>query len=378
VYATIGEEYVEPGVSTSEGTLIIDHSELYMSRVGESYVFYSAIDDADNVGHATRKVIVKNPSEILEGTYNVEVVNTTSGVVEDVYTDVITQDLFTNGKFAMNNFATPCSFDKIIYGKYDWSAQTVDVYSGQDNDGQAIENLTGNTFAITFNGIDISFEMELTVAGATSKYVYRKRNDPVPSSYVRVLNTSPDVGAIDFRVDNVVSAPGIAQLANSNYLTTAAGTRSIKFNTSSSCTNLLNTVTTNNENVSYTFVLVDYLSTLDYLKLEDDLSAPPADQARIRFLHAAPGIANVDVLDSITNATLTTNVAFKNNSTFSVTIPQGQTTMDIGFKMVDAGTTNQVAGSTIPVINVAAGKVYTLYSYIDQSFQPAFKLILDK
>src|SRR5688500_2407764 len=98
IHDTINTPFMEPGVSTSEGTLVTDLSAAYLNKRGEYTVYYSAIDDADNIGHATRQIIVRNPADQLETKFLVEVLNSSSGQIEDYYFDNLTADSYINGR----------------------------------------------------------------------------------------------------------------------------------------------------------------------------------------------------------------------------------------------------------------------------------------
>ncbi len=364
VFETIGSTYNEPGASTNEGTLHIDYTSLHMDRRGESTIYYTAIDDADNVGHATRKIIVKNPAEAVIGSYNVEIKDVGNGNILDVYIDEITQDDYINGKFAFGNFDGLCGVDQPLYGTYEWNNHTVDVIGGQTFNGQGVANNTGNPFSATVNGSSVSFDMVINVGGAEKRYEYRKRLDPVETAMIKFAHIASDVLALDLIIDNNSKATAVVFRDNTNYISVDAWNRSVKLNSSANaCFTQYSNITSFNPNNNYTLFLVGNQANnnVEILTLGDDLSTPPGGQARVRFLHGADGVNNVDIINIADSTVFFGNQAFKQNTTSNIN--QGTYTL----RMVDAGTFNQVPNSIDQTVNFSDGKVYSLFSWRDNA-----------
>jgi hypothetical protein len=121
------------------------------------------------------------------------------------------------------------------------------------------------------------------------------------------------------------------------------------------------------------FAVKNIAATADSLILfYDDLTAPAAGKAKIRFVHLAPGNANVDF--GITGQTaLFTNTAY-GRAGGSILSGTELNTWSIGpFISVDAGTfnfsvTNTADHSAVSILNnqlsnitLQAGKIYTIY-----------------
>ncbi|MDN5289273.1 MAG: hypothetical protein JWR38_5547 [Mucilaginibacter sp.] len=121
------------------------------------------------------------------------------------------------------------------------------------------------------------------------------------------------------------------------------------------------------------FAVKNTKATADSLILfYDDLTAPAAGKAKIRFVHLAPGNPNVDFGISGQTA-LFTNTAY-GRAGGSILSGTGFNTWSIGpFVAVDAGTVNfsvtntanhsavSILNNQLSNINLQAGKIYTIY-----------------
>lgn len=102
------------------------------------------------------------------------------------------------------------------------------------------------------------------------------------------------------------------------------------------------------------------------LIVSDNLSAPAAGKAKVRFLHLAPNAPSVGVYNTVTNAVLFPNRAYRATSTGS-----GSSRVDFtNFIEVDAGTYTLDVRTTatampvlvLPALAFEAGKIYTVYA----------------
>jgi hypothetical protein len=121
------------------------------------------------------------------------------------------------------------------------------------------------------------------------------------------------------------------------------------------------------------FAVKNTKATADSLILfYDDLSAPAAGKAKLRFVNLAPGTANVDFGVSGQTA-LFTNTAY-GRAGGSVLSGTGLSTWSLGpFVTVDAGTVNfsvtqssdqsavNITGDKLKNVILTAGKIYTIY-----------------
>lgn len=345
---TINTPYVEPGVSTDEGTIIYDQSAFYNNKRGEYTIYYSAIDDADNIGHATRRVIVRNPADRLEGTYEVEVYNIGTGAFEDYYTDVITADDYVNGKYYFSFFDASCGASTDLNGRIDWNNNTVYIPE-QTYNNQQVLTAVGTTFPVTINGSDVNFEMDVITGATARKYVFRKQVISSDVTNVMAIHAYPDGASLDVLIDNVKKET-LAFGNNSAYFTVEAGNHSVKFNTAGTCDLIYNHLTNLGANSNYTMYLVDNQPNVHVFQVQDDLSDPTSGMARVRFVHAA---ANTGALDITVNggSNWFSGITFENF--VSMEVMPGTYSLD----MIEGG--NTIANSSI---NFEANRVYTMYA----------------
>jgi len=120
---------------------------------------------------------------------------------------------------------------------------------------------------------------------------------------------------------------------------------------------------------AYSLVAVGQEGNVDTLALTDDLTAPPAGKAKVRFVHASPNAPAVDV--SVTGAAepLFTNVAFKNASSYQ-TVDAGTVNLQVS----PTGTSNVVL--TLPSITLNDGTVYTIYAVGLAGGQPPLQALI--
>jgi hypothetical protein len=106
---------------------------------------------------------------------------------------------------------------------------------------------------------------------------------------------------------------------------------------------------------NYSVFAVDSVSKISAIVLADDLTAPAAGKAHVRFIHLSPNAPAVDVAVASSGAVVFGNKAFKEYTSFTP---------------LDAGTYNldvRVAGTAtvalvLPAITLEAGKIYTVFA----------------
>lgn len=178
----------------------------------------------------------------------------------------------------------------------------------------------------------------------------------VEKSRVLVTHASPDAPGVDLLVDNSkVNSAALNFPSNTGYLTVDAGVRNIKVNVAGTTNSVINADITLDKDKSYSIFAVDAVSKISAIALEDDLTAPAAGKAHVRFVHLSPDAPAVDVAVASTGAVVFSKKAFKEAT---------------GFTPLNAGTYNldvRVAGTTtvalvLPAITLEAGKIYTVFA----------------
>ncbi len=177
---------------------------------------------------------------------------------------------------------------------------------------------------------------------------------------VLITHASPNAPNVDLFVNGGSIATGVAFLANTGYKEVNAGATNIKVNATGTTTSAINADVTLVANKNYSVFAIDSLSKIKAAVVTDDLTAPAAGKAHVRFFHFSPNAPSVDIKTG-TGASLFAARTFNDQAT---------TTANQAFTPVDTGTiTIQVfpAGGTtsvlsIPNVSLSGGKIYTIYA----------------
>lgn len=190
------------------------------------------------------------------------------------------------------------------------------------------------------------------------------KTGPSGTAQVRVVHGSPDAPAVDVLVDGAVVLNNVAYQDASGYLDVPSGTRNIKVNVAGTATTVINANTAVNENVNYTIIATNLLASIEPLVLVDDLTDPAGGDIKLRLVHAAPNVGQVDIYITAPGADLAaatptlTAVSFKTASAY-LEVPAGDYQVRItptGTKTVaiDTGTLTLAAGQVRTGIAVEA------------------------
>lgn len=182
------------------------------------------------------------------------------------------------------------------------------------------------------------------------------KDDDKTYADVMVTHASPDAPGVDLLIDNVKkNSAALTYPNNTGYLETESGTRNIKVNVAGTTTTVINADLMLTKDVNYSIFAIDSVSKISAIVFEDDLSAPAAGKAHVRFLHLSPNAPAVDVAVASSGAVVFGDVSFKEGTAFTP---------------LDAGTYNldvRVAGTStvalvLPAITLEAGKIYTVFA----------------
>lgn len=130
---------------------------------------------------------------------------------------------------------------------------------------------------------------------------------------VKVVHAIPDAGPVSVQIDDAAPAltnftfPSVAPAGDGAYLSLPAGQRRVRVLLASGAP-ALDATPTLVAGRSYTVFASGRAAgpaavAPAYLVLEDDVSAPPAGQVRVRAVHAAPSVGNVDVHVTVAGGT---------------------------------------------------------------------------
>lgn len=137
---------------------------------------------------------------------------------------------------------------------------------------------------------------------------------------MRVAHASPDAPAVDVYVNDSPVIEGLAFGASTDFAALPAGEdREIKIVAAGGSVDdaLFETSVDFGEGKAYAVVAVGMADDIDLIVENVDLSAVPEGQARIRVIHAAPDVDDVDII--VTDGpTLFDDVGFKDTTDFEV------------------------------------------------------------
>ena len=187
---------------------------------------------------------------------------------------------------------------------------------------------------------------------------------PTPAeANVRAIHLSPDAPEVDIYF-NGSATPAVSDLAfneGTNFLTVTEGQYDVAIapaNTSVDDAVLTVNDVDLNPNKSYTAVAFSPVASIDALLLEDNLSTPAAGQIRVRAIHAASTVGQVDIWNvpaSGTPTPLYQDVNFGDAGGY-LTIPAGSYTLGVD---VDNDATPDL---TFTTPSLAAGTVANIFA----------------
>lgn len=184
-----------------------------------------------------------------------------------------------------------------------------------------------------------------------------KSDDPNPTMpdviAFSVVDAALNVGDVDFFFDNQqVNSNGFGYLKRIGYYGSYAGNKRLEVRAPGLGRLLLGQTVVMEGNTTYSIYIAGKKDSLQYVITKDDLTAPAAGKAKVRFVNLSPGADEVAMGIAGSPALFAENV-FK----FS------------DFKEVDAGTvtldlrrSTGVVTATLPGVKLESGKIYTIYA----------------
>jgi len=169
---------------------------------------------------------------------------------------------------------------------------------------------------------------------------------------LRLINASPDASFVDVLLDDTEVISTVQFKGVSDYEVVSSGTRNIKVEEGSGLT-LIDGAITLEGGKNYTVLLMNFKATIEAILLEDDTTDPPANKAKVRFIHASPDAPHVDFL--VDDKVKVSDVAFKGISSY-IEFWQG----DRDFEVNEAGTSVVLIGGPFSTPeHLEDGKAYT-------------------
>jgi len=184
----------------------------------------------------------------------------------------------------------------------------------------------------------------------------KKEEAPHEHANVMVVHASPNAPGVDLLVDDTkINSAALTFPNNTGYLELEAGTRNLKINVTGTSTTVINANVPFTKDMNYSVFAVDSVSKISPLVISDDLTAPAAGKAHVRFIHLSPNAPAVDVAVASTGDVVFGNYGFKEYSAF--------TPLTAGTYLLDVRLTGtSTVALTLPSITLEAGKIYTVYA----------------
>ena len=177
---------------------------------------------------------------------------------------------------------------------------------------------------------------------------------PAPKASLNVTHTVPDLAPVDVLIDDSRMDEDLAYTNSSGYFQVNAGSHNVKINAANTTNVIVQRDLSFPADSKSSIFIVGTNTAVETLEIVDDLSAPTAGQAKVRFLHASPTAPAIDFTTDA-GTPVFTDYTFKEYSPF--------TSMDAGtynFEVRPAGTSTVVY--TMPNVVLAEGKIYTIYT----------------
>ena len=172
--------------------------------------------------------------------------------------------------------------------------------------------------------------------------------------YIRVIHAAAGVPAVDVLVDGQRAIESQDYFSVRGPVAVAPGTHTVSVVPAGAGAEaaVLSEVVTVDANDGFTIAVIGGADSLEGLLLEDSVSSPEADEARVRIIHAAPGAGTVDVKVAGAAEPFLTDVGF--GAASYVDVPAGS----YGLELVDAAS----GASALRTIDLAfvPGWTYTL------------------
>jgi hypothetical protein len=172
---------------------------------------------------------------------------------------------------------------------------------------------------------------------------------------VNIVHASPDAPGVDLLLnDTKINSAPVVYLDKTGYISVIEGTQNVKVNVAGTSTSVINANIPFAKNVNYSIFAVDSVSKISALLTTDDLTAPAAGKAHVRFIHLSPNAPAVDV--ALTGgAVVFGNKSFKDFTAFT---PLDAGTYDLEVRVAGTAT----VALPLPGIALTAGKIYTVYA----------------
>lgn len=185
----------------------------------------------------------------------------------------------------------------------------------------------------------------------------KDRYEPQQVAGLSIINAFAAPDSLDFYIDQTRANKGALKFNSKiDYLNLFPGNRALSIAKRGSNKALASERFGLASGVGYSIFVLDTLNTntKKYLLTEDDLSAPEADKAKVRFINLSKDAPALSLRINGKDANLFTDKAFYEYTTFTSVDPGASITFNIR-----AG---EVVKTTVPNVKIEKGKIYTIYA----------------
>lgn len=170
-----------------------------------------------------------------------------------------------------------------------------------------------------------------------------------------VIHASPDAPGVNLFVnDTKVNSAPLTFPNNTGYLELEAKENKIEVKADGSDAAAISATLPFDANKNYSIFAINVLASIEPLRIEDDLTAPAAGKAHLRFIHLSPDAPAVDIVVK-GGPELFKNQKFKDFTAFTP-VDAGKYTVEV--KLTGSGT----VALTLTDINLEEGKIYTVFA----------------
>jgi len=178
--------------------------------------------------------------------------------------------------------------------------------------------------------------------------------DAAPTGRVLAVHASPDAPAVNLVIDDGAPVGPLSFPNATSYLAVPAGTRNVKVVPAAGGAAVITADLPVTAGASYTLFAANLLASIEPVVVSDDLTAPSAGKAKVRFAHMSPDAPAVKVLPQAGTA-LFENVSFKAVTPF-VEVDAGTVTLVVQQQ------SNSAVVLSVPNVELQAGKIYTIWA----------------
>jgi hypothetical protein len=186
----------------------------------------------------------------------------------------------------------------------------------------------------------------------------KDRSEPIPVAGLSIIMAFPDTMSLDFIVGDarINDLKPLHYNAKIDYLNLFPGTRRLGITKRNGSKLLMSENFNLKSGVGYSVFVLDTVpdNTKKFLLTEDDLSAPAADKAKIRFINLSKDGGSLSLGIHGAEAELFTNKAFYEYTSYADINPAESVTFDI-----NEGTELK---ASLPNVKIEKGKIYTIYA----------------